>query len=183
MCKKLMTLTNVIVGKKLVRQPFFIFFYWFFVLLGFYSLYTRSLIYVLRTGSIKGAPLFIKAINLTNYWKRTYANLNLQTNLIDNPQFNQKAKQRFSLSVNHLKLSCIIHIFTASLGNILRNKKAPIRRSHQRCTERKSVLRNFIKFTGKHLYQSLFLNKVAGLKEFCEACKNTFLQNNIGGCF
>ena len=29
-----------------------------------------------------------------------------------------------------------------------------------------SVLRNFTKFTGKHLCQSLFLNKVAGL----EAC-------------
>ena len=27
----------------------------------------------------------------------------------------------------------------------------------------KVVLRNFAKFTGNHLYQSLFLNKVAGL--------------------
>ena len=29
-------------------------------------------------------------------------------------------------------------------------------------TFRKSVLRNFVKFTGKHLFQSLFFNKVAG---------------------
>ena len=29
---------------------------------------------------------------------------------------------------------------------------------------RKGVLRNFAKFTGKYLYQSLFVNKVAGLK-------------------
>ena len=28
---------------------------------------------------------------------------------------------------------------------------------------KKGVLRNFAKFTGKHLYQSLFFNKVAGL--------------------
>ena len=28
---------------------------------------------------------------------------------------------------------------------------------------KKSVFRNFAKFTGKHLYQSLFFNKVAGL--------------------
>ena len=28
---------------------------------------------------------------------------------------------------------------------------------------KKSVLKNFPKFTGKHLYQSLFFNKVAGL--------------------
>ena len=27
---------------------------------------------------------------------------------------------------------------------------------------KKGVLRNFAKFTGKHLYQSLFFNKVAG---------------------
>ena len=42
-----------------------------------------------------------------------------------------------------------------------------------------SVLRNFTKFTGKHLYQRLFFNKVAGLalaqvfsSEFCEISKN-----------
>ena len=29
---------------------------------------------------------------------------------------------------------------------------------------KKGVLRNFTKFTGKHLYQSLFFNKVAGLR-------------------
>ena len=29
---------------------------------------------------------------------------------------------------------------------------------------RKSVLRNFAKFTGKHLYQSFFFNKVPGLR-------------------
>ena len=56
---------------------------------------------------------------------------------------------------------------------------------------KKGVLRNFTKFTGKHLCQSLFFNKVAGpgqacnfIKketlaqvfscEFCEISKNTF---------
>ena len=34
----------------------------------------------------------------------------------------------------------------------------------QRCSVRKGVLRNFTKFTGKHLWQSLFFNKVAGLR-------------------
>ena len=37
------------------------------------------------------------------------------------------------------------------------------RNSHRRCSVRKGVLRNFAKFTGKHLCQSLFFNKVAGL--------------------
>ena len=58
---------------------------------------------------------------------------------------------------------------------------------------KRGVLRNFTKFTGKHLCQSLFLSKVAGLRpqacsfikkktlvqvfswEFCEVSKNTFL--------
>ena len=38
------------------------------------------------------------------------------------------------------------------------------RSSHQRCSIKKSVLRNFVKFTGKHLCQSLFFDKVAGLR-------------------
>ena len=67
--------------------------------------------------------------------------------------------------------------------------------SHQRCSIKKGVLRNFIKFTGKHLCQRSFFNKVAGLAcnfikkesltqvfscEFCEISKNTFLQNTSG---
>ena len=35
--------------------------------------------------------------------------------------------------------------------------------SHRRCSVRKGVLRNFSKFRGKHLCQSLFFNKAAGL--------------------
>ena len=37
------------------------------------------------------------------------------------------------------------------------------RSSHQRCSIKIGVLKNFTKFTGKHLCQSLFFNKVAGL--------------------
>ena len=35
---------------------------------------------------------------------------------------------------------------------------------HRRCSVRKSVLKNFAKFTEKHLCQSLFFNEVAGLQ-------------------
>ena len=38
------------------------------------------------------------------------------------------------------------------------------RSSHQRCFSRKYFLRNFAKFTEKHLRQSLFFSKVAGLR-------------------
>ena len=38
------------------------------------------------------------------------------------------------------------------------------RSTHRRCSLRKGVLRYFAKFTGKHLCQKLFFNKVADLK-------------------
>ena len=47
-----------------------------------------------------------------------------------------------------------------------------IRSSHCRRSVRKGVLRNFAKFTGKYLHQSLFFNKVAGLK-------NTFFTEQL----
>ena len=50
-----------------------------------------------------------------------------------------------------------------------------------RCSVKRGVLRNFGKFTGKHLCQNLFLDKVAGLwnsqvfsREFSEISNNTF---------
>ena len=53
------------------------------------------------------------------------------------------------------------------------------RSSHPGVFCRKGVLRNFAKFTGKHLCQSLFFNKKETLVqvfscEFCEISKNTF---------
>ena len=41
------------------------------------------------------------------------------------------------------------------------------RSSHPKVFCKKVVLRNFTKFTGKHLCQSLFFNKVAGLRPAC----------------
>ena len=40
-------------------------------------------------------------------------------------------------------------------------KVRQVKSSHQRCSIKKGVLRNFAKFTGKHLCQSLFFNKIA----------------------
>ena len=38
------------------------------------------------------------------------------------------------------------------------------RSRHRRYSVRKGVLRNFTKFTGRHLCQNLFFNKVTGLR-------------------
>ena len=52
------------------------------------------------------------------------------------------------------------------------------RSGHQSCSIKKSVLKNFTKFTGKHLYQSLFFNKVANLRPA------TLLKERLcHGCF
>ena len=52
--------------------------------------------------------------------------------------------------------------------NILENIFNPMvsmgRSSHQRCFVKKGVLRNFAKFTGKHLCHRLIFNDVAGLR-------------------
>ena len=64
------------------------------------------------------------------------------------------------------------------------------RSSHRGCSVRKAVLRNFEKFTGKHLCQSFFFNKVSLLKKrlwhkcfpvnFAKFLKTPFLQNTYG---
>ena len=67
---------------------------------------------------------------------------------------------------------------------------------HWRCSVKIAVLKNFAKFTGKHLCQSLFFNKVAGLSlqlyekkrlwhkcfpvNFTKCLKTPFLENNSG---
>ena len=67
------------------------------------------------------------------------------------------------------------------------------RSSNHRCSVKQGVLGNFAKFTGKHLRQSLFFNKVARpatwLKKrlwrgsvrvnFCEISKNTFSTEHL----
>ena len=65
------------------------------------------------------------------------------------------------------------------------------RSSHQRCSIKKGVMRNYKIFTGKRLYQNLFLNKVFKnfiKKEtlvqvfscgFCEISHNTFLTEHL----
>ena len=72
-------------------------------------------------------------------------------------------------------------------------KNTKNRSSYRRCCVKRGVFRNFAKFTGKHLCQSLFFNKVAGLRSanllkqrlwhrcfpanFAKCLRKSFLQN------
>ena len=62
------------------------------------------------------------------------------------------------------------------------------RSMHRRWSVRKGALTNFSKFTGKHLCQSLFLNKVAGLGlrfpvNFAKFPKTTLYRSPLDDCF
>ena len=60
---------------------------------------------------------------------------------------------------------------------------AECRSSHRRCFVRKSVLRSFAKFIGKHLCQSLSCNKVGGKKQLClgKLCKRELQISDLVG--
>ena len=61
------------------------------------------------------------------------------------------------------------------------------RSSHQRCSVKKGVLRNFAKLTGKHLCQSLSFNKVAGARLWHRCFPVNFVKflrtPRLGDCF
>ena len=74
----------------------------------------------------------------------------LQNNDVNSCSFNSKVYLE-PRQISTMELSC--NIFGWS---------SVIRSSHQRCSMKKGVFRNFGKFTGKHLCQGLFFNKAAG---------------------
>ena len=72
----------------------------------------------------------------------------------------------------------------------LMNVRNSIRNSHWRYSVRNGVLRNFAKFTRKHLCQSLFFNKACNFIkketlaqvfscEFCKNSRNTFFTEHL----
>ena len=92
------------------------------------------------------------------------------------------------LCKNIVQLKIFDHFHRESPSKMLDRSSRP----DMFCKKGVDVLRNFTKFTGKHLCESLFFNKVAGLRpeafnfikniilaqgfscEFCEISKNTF---------
>ena len=74
--------------------------------------------------------------------------------------------------VQNLHWACLMFsIFNLALLTLL------YKRTHQRCSVKKGVLSNFTKFTGKHLCQGLFFNKVAGLRSKADS---RYIQDSFG---
>ena len=74
------------------------------------------------------------------------------------------------------------HLYRVYNICVIMVSSALCRSSHRKCSIKKGVLRNLTKFTGKHLCQSLFFNKAAGLRRcfpvnFVKFLRTPFLQN------
>ena len=78
---------------------------------------------------------------------------------------NSIAKQNGSISETDLVESFKSLVFVVRRVLREKNENNVHESSHRRCFVRKGVLKNFAKFTGKHLCQSLFLVVVASSKE------------------
>ena len=89
------------------------------------------------------------------------AQLDNALSLIAILNFNYFSILKFWLS-NVVLAYQIRHINFAKGLAIIRATLAKVRRSRPDVLHKKGVLKNFTKFTGKHLCQSFFFNKVAG---------------------
>ena len=84
--------------------------------------------------------------------------------------FPSNFKEDFDILIVDYNLEPPIHSKVFNFNKTVSNLDIPgflrgntiVRSNHQRCSVRKDALRNFAKFTGKHLCKSLFFNKVAG---------------------
>ena len=91
-----------------------------------------------------------------------------------------------------------IHPVSAEIPHLFTPRKGP-RSSHRRCSTREGVLRDFAKFKGKDLCQSLFFNKATDLGpatllkkklwrrcfpvSFAKFLITLFYRTPLGGCF
>ena len=98
----------------------------------------------------------------------------------------------FQASTFFVMIICLSNFFQGKYDKMMTS----IRSSYRRCSIKNGVLKNFTKFTGKHLCQSLFFNKVADLRpatllkrrlyhryfpvNFVKFFKAPFLQNTSG---
>ena len=80
--------------------------------------------------------------------------------------------KKFEILLYHISLiECIMQTEAAAEMCSLKSRS-----NHQRYSIIKGVLRNFAKFTGKHLCQSPFFNKVADLRLLWSFCNSSSLK-------
>ena len=131
-------------------------------------------------------------------------NIEVNDVAILHPSINVNKVKHSSININFVKLEQISYVVAVFFGildlyqnisqNIWQIPFGRFRSSHHKCSMKKGVLRNITKFTGKHLCQSLFFNKVAGLRAatkkklwptcfpviFAKFLRTAYLQNTSG---
>ena len=73
-------------------------------------------------------------------------------------------KKSCNVLLNNIFLVLMITAYTTFSRITEKILTTDLKSSHRRCSVEKVVLRNFTKFSGKHLHQSLSFNKVTGLR-------------------
>ena len=121
-------------------------------------------------------------------------------NSIENQLYKIDAEDHIPKNISSTKIESILKCNQSETGELastlqIKLNARVMRSSHQRSSIKKGVLRNFTKFTGKDLCQSLFFNKVAGLWDatlvkkrlwhryfpvnFVKFSKNTFFTEHL----
>ena len=122
--------------------------------------------------SQKHSRLLVKQVKLDFLYQLSVLNfirecipisLNAFTKFMPN---NTQSYQEISFQVVLIPIGELIRNSVLCYQRFHSKQLLKFRSSHRRCSLDKGVLKHFAKFTGKHLCQSLFLNKVAGLRFF-----------------
>ena len=106
-------------------------------------------------------PIVLKSVDLLGDWRKA---------LMETASFCSENSLTKSVSTKPRKFKESFSLFDHSdkkkkeLYTAIPLYRCKSRSNHRRCSVKNGVLRNFAKFAGKHLCQSLFLNKVAGLR-------------------
>ena len=115
---------------------------------------------------MKSIPKTNISFNFYHWPTSTVLNRKVNTNI------NIKTTHLISLTFFSYFLSFDSHVFIFFVFCISSNYKC----SHRKCSVKKGAIRNFAKFTGKHLCQSLFLIKLQAWS-FAKFLRTPFLQN------
>ena len=130
-------------------------------------------------------------VNVFSLWIKNSHNLYHVHTISLGPIITHWLKTKYSEKKNKPFLSIHLSFFLIDSFNISNDRS-----SHQKCSMKKGALWNFTKFTGKHLCQSPFFDKVAGLRpptllkerlwnrcfpvNFVKVLRTSFLQNTSG---
>ena len=102
---------------------------------------------------------------------------------LDNYYFLHKklCLQQLQFTLFHVPWWILLYKYFSS-WEILRNSSTIFRSSHQRCSIKKAILKDFVIFAGKHLCRGLFLIKMPAIRRvtLLKRDSDTYFLVNVG---